>query len=69
MWSLQKRPDNTFYLTYDRSRFYRGNSRGIWELIGAQGVFATERAKAVNEAMGYICAPDDEGNVRVLVLT
>jgi hypothetical protein len=69
MWSLRRRPDDSFYLTYDRDRRYSNQLRGIWELVGPQDTVATDRAVAVNEAIGHLCCKDDEGNVRVLVLT
>lgn len=68
MWSLKQRNDGTFYLTYDRTRRFDYNYRGIWEWIGVQGSAYTESVVRKNRAAGYICCEDDEGSVRILVL-
>lgn len=68
MWSLRNREDGTFYLTYDRDRWYTGRVRGLWELVGPRDAVSTIKAVAINQSQGYTCCNDDEGNVRVLVL-
>lgn len=69
MWQLRQKPDGTIYLTYDRYRRYSHSFRGIWEFIGKQDSAYTARAVRMNQSAGLICANDDEGGVRVLVLT
>jgi hypothetical protein len=69
MWSLRMKEDGTFYLTFDRLHRYTNSLRGIWEWVGSQGMAETARAVRLNERRGYLCANDDEGAVRVLVLT
>ena len=68
MWSLRQKEDGSFFLTFDRYRRYSYNLRGTWEWIGPQGNEYTAYAKRVNENLGYLCANDDEGSVRILVL-
>ena len=68
MWSLRQKDNGEFYLTYDRNRYPNG-LRGLWEYLGPQSNAYTPYAVRVNENAGYLCANDDEGNVRVLVLT
>lgn len=69
MWSLRQKDDGEIYLTYDRSRRFNSQVKGLWEPIGPQGNSYTEHCIRVNTQAGYLCANDDEGNVRVLVLT
>jgi hypothetical protein len=69
MWSLRTKSDNTFYLTYDFYRRYTSNMPGLWELVGPQNKAETARLVEINQAAGYLCCPDDENNVRALVLT
>lgn len=68
MWSLRQKQNGEFFLTYDRSRRYTNNLRGSWEFLGPQDNAYTPYAVRVNQRSGLLCAPDDEGNVRVLVL-
>lgn len=68
MWSLRQKQSGEFYLTFDRTRRFSNSLRGIWEYVGKQDVAYTAYATKVNEAAGLLCAKDDEGGVRVLVL-
>lgn len=68
MWSLKQKQDGEIYLTYDRTRRFMHSYRGIWEFVGPQENAMTAHCVRVNEDAGLICANDDEGNVRVLVL-
>lgn len=68
MWRLDMNPDRTFILVYDRG-WKHSSLRGLWEIVGKQGSTYTEYCVKVNRAAGHLCVNDDEGNVRVLVLT
>jgi len=68
MWSLRQKQDGTFWLTYDRDRYYTNNLRGRWEFVGKQDSAYTAHCVRTNQKAGYPCVNDDEGNVRVLVL-
>ena len=68
MWSLRQKQDRSFYLVYDRERRFTHNLRGVWEWVGAQGSEYTAYAVRANRRAGYLCANDNEGGVRVLVL-
>ena len=68
MWTLKQKENGEVYLNYDRSNRYSNSYRGIWEYVGKQDTVYTDHAVKVNRSQGYICANDDEGNVRVLVL-
>lgn len=68
MWSLRRKQDGSFYLTYDRFRRFSNNFRGIWEYVGPQDNTYTHHCVRVNENAGHLTANDDEGGVRVLVL-
>lgn len=68
MWSLRQKTTGEFYLTYDHSRRFTFNLRGIWEWIGPQGASATAKSISANKQAGYLIANDDEGGVRVLLL-
>jgi hypothetical protein len=67
MWSLRLSEEDGFYLTFDRERWHN-NPRGTWILIGPQDVSYTHKAVKANLSAGLLCANDDEGNVRALVL-
>lgn len=69
MWSLRKKANGNFYLTYDRERRPSPALPGIWEYIGPGGTVDTQRLIDINSSAGYIWAPDDEGGIRVLILT
>ena len=69
MWSLRQKSSGELYLTFDRSRRYDTKMRGLWELVGKKDIAYTAKAVRANEANGLLCCNDDEGNVRVLVLT
>jgi hypothetical protein len=69
MWSLRERKDGSIYLTYDRDRRGTLQLRGLWEFIGWQSNEYVKYAVMVNESAGHLCCPDDEGAMRVLVLT
>jgi hypothetical protein len=69
MWSLRQRENDEFYLTYDKDRWRTRDLRGLWELIGATENEYTKYCVRVNTEAGLLCAPDDQGNTRVLVLT
>lgn len=69
MWSLRQKKTGEFYLTYDRERRPSSSYRGSWEYVGPQSNTYTPYAIRVNQNAGLLCANDDEGNVRVLVLT
>lgn len=69
MWSLAQKEDGEIYLTYDKFRRYNYQYRGIWEFVGPQDNAYTAYAIRVNQNAGHICCNDDEGNVRVLILT
>lgn len=69
MWSLRQKQDGEIYLTYDRFRYRSFNDPGLWEIVGPKNKFETTRFVEVNRAAGYLCCPDDEGNMRALVLT
>jgi hypothetical protein len=69
MWVLKEKENGEFYLTYDIDKRRNWYGRGIWEIVGPQGNSYTERCVRINAQAGYLCANDDEGNVRVLVLT
>ena len=68
MWSLRQKNSGEFFLTYDRTRRFTSALRGLWEFVGPQGNIYTEKCVKANTARGLLCAPDDEGGVRVLVL-
>jgi len=69
MWVIKQKSDDSFYLTYDRTRSINPNLRGIWEWVGKSDNLYTAHCVKVNEQQGLICAKDDEGNTRVLILT
>ncbi len=69
MWSLRQRNDGSFYLTYDGFRRYTHNMPGLWELVGPRNKAETSKFVDINQSAGYLCCPDDEGNMRALVLT
>lgn len=68
MWSLRQKEDGEFFLTFDRSRRFTNNLRGLWEYVGPQDVSYTTHAVKQNERNGLLCCKDDEGAVRVLIL-
>lgn len=68
MWSMRRREDGSFYLTFDRYRRSTHNYPGLWEFVGKQDLNYTRVAVETNARTGYWCLPDDEGNMRVLVL-
>ena len=73
MWSLRRKQDGSFYLTFDRERRFTFNLPGRWEWIGSQGatpegIAHVNRAVKLNRRAGYLVCPDDEGGVRALVL-
>lgn len=68
MWSLRQKENNEFYLTFDKYRRYTIALRGIWEYLGQDGNVHTDHQVRINRAAGLLCAKDDEGGVRVLVL-
>lgn len=68
MWSLRQKDDGSFYVTYDRDRRYDNRVPGIWELVGPSDLTQTILCVAINRRNGLLCAKDDQGNMRVLVL-
>jgi hypothetical protein len=68
MWSMRLNKKGEAYLTYDAERRRTNQLRGSWEFIGHQGSDDIDHVVRVNEAAGYICLPDDENGVRILVL-
>ena len=68
MWSLRQKVDGSFYLTYDKFRRHSYRLAGIWEHIGKIGSPGMEKIIEINRSAGYLCANDDEGGVRALVL-
>ena len=70
MWSLRlNEEEGRFCLTYDRNRRHTEALRGVWEFIGLQSNENTLPIARANQANGYLCCEDDEGGVRVLILT
>lgn len=69
MWTLKQKPNGTFYLTWDYKRKFDQNYRGIWEYVCSQEALSRARLVRANKEQGYLVANDDEGSVRVLVLT
>jgi hypothetical protein len=69
MWSLREKQDGSFYLTYDKDRWRTRDLRGLWEFVGATESEYTKYCVRVNRKAGLLCANDDQGNTRVLVLT
>ena len=51
MWSLRLREDGSFYLTYDKDRWFTNNLPGIWELVGPKDSAQTKHCTAIN----FIC--------------
>ena len=68
MWSLRVKPDGSFFLTFDKFHRFTNNLRGSWQYVGPQGNTYTAHCVRMNKRSGYLCANDDEGSVRVLVL-
>lgn len=68
MWSLRQKTDSSFYLTYDRDRWFNNRLPGIWELVGPKDSPETRHCVEINKRAGLLTADDDQGNSRVLVL-
>jgi hypothetical protein len=68
MWSLRQKPDGSFFLVFDKERRPNHSLRGLWEFVGKQDSIYTARCVRINTEAGLLCANDNEGNVRVLVL-
>ena len=68
MWSLRFSEKDGFYLTYDRERRRCWGLRGSWEFLGPISNDLTKHCVRVNKKRGLFCVPDDEGDMRVLVL-
>jgi hypothetical protein len=69
MWSLRQKQDGSFYLVFDKDRWRTRDLRGSWMLIGPTDNEYLKYCVRVNKQAGLLCAPDTEGNTRVLVLT
>lgn len=69
MWQLRTKSDGTIYLTWDHRRKFDPQYRGIWEYVCSQDSLRAPHLIRANQAQGYLVANDDEGLVRVLVLT
>lgn len=68
MWRLRLKETGEPYLTYDKEHPFSNNLRGRWELLGLQSNTYVQFCAETNERAGLLCANDDEGNIRVLIL-
>lgn len=68
MWSLRERQNGELFLTYDKTRRFTNNLRGIWEYVGPASNAYTQKCITENSNAGLWTVFDDEGGVRVLIL-